>query len=43
MTLEANPANRRRVDCYELLELIGEGGMGAVYARSTPAWGGPSR
>ena len=31
MTLEATPANRRRVDRYELLELIGEGGMGAVY------------
>jgi eukaryotic-like serine/threonine-protein kinase len=31
MTLEVKPANRRRVDRYELLELIGEGGMGAVY------------
>ncbi len=31
MTLDVNPANRRRVDRYELLELIGEGGMGAVY------------
>ena len=31
MTLDVQPANRRRVDRYELLELIGEGGMGAVY------------
>ena len=31
MTLDPEPANRRRVDRYELLELIGEGGMGAVY------------